>query len=107
MKQLLYELDMLRKQVNDKDIAAFDKLTTVSRNNTVQAIQEYNGKNDESRINSYIISFQTFAYWLVISYFYNLLYPYYNQKQDKWTFFNQNASKIKFRKNILKYTLML
>ncbi|XP_015604453.1 syntaxin-17 [Cephus cinctus] len=41
LKQLLYEMDMLRSQVIDSDIDTFDQLTAFSRNSTIIAIQEY------------------------------------------------------------------
>lgn len=44
LKQLLHDMDILRSQVLDNDIAAFDRLTTQSRTSTIQAIKEYLGK---------------------------------------------------------------
>ena len=44
LKQLLYEMDMLRNQVLDSDIIIFDKLTKKSRINTIAAIDAYLGK---------------------------------------------------------------
>ncbi|XP_014207057.1 syntaxin-17 [Copidosoma floridanum] len=41
LKQLLYEMDTLRAQVQDSDISVFDKLTIKSRTNTMNAIKEY------------------------------------------------------------------
>jgi len=41
LEQLLYEMDTLRAQVQDSDIAKFDKLTTNARDSTVAAIKEY------------------------------------------------------------------
>ncbi|KAJ8674007.1 hypothetical protein QAD02_005269 [Eretmocerus hayati] len=41
LKQLLYEMDTLRNQVMDCDIATFDKLTMKSKTNTLNGIKEY------------------------------------------------------------------
>ncbi|XP_046734307.1 syntaxin-17 [Diprion similis] len=41
LKQLLYEMDVLRGQVQDSDIAKFDQLTAYSRESTMNAIKEY------------------------------------------------------------------
>ncbi|XP_046469927.1 syntaxin-17 [Neodiprion pinetum] len=41
LKQLLYEMDVLRGQVQDSDIAKFDQLTAYSRASTMNAIKEY------------------------------------------------------------------
>ncbi|XP_023289694.1 syntaxin-17 [Orussus abietinus] len=40
LKQLLYEIDMLRSQVLDSDIDKFDKLTATSRQSVITAIEE-------------------------------------------------------------------
>ena len=45
LKQLLYEMDMLRCQVLDRDIFNFDQLTKKARKDTIAAIDEYLGKN--------------------------------------------------------------
>lgn len=44
LEQLLYEMDNLRAQVQDEDIAKFDKLTATARAGTITAIKEYLGK---------------------------------------------------------------
>ncbi|NP_001136347.1 syntaxin 17 [Nasonia vitripennis] len=41
LKQLLHEMDTLRGQVQDSDIATFDKLTMKARTSTLNAIKEY------------------------------------------------------------------
>ncbi|XP_033210971.1 syntaxin-17 isoform X2 [Belonocnema kinseyi] len=41
LKQLVYEMDMLRSQVLDRDIFTFDKLTKKARNDAIAAIGEY------------------------------------------------------------------
>ncbi|XP_048515675.1 syntaxin-17 isoform X2 [Athalia rosae] len=43
LKHLLYEMDVLRGQVQDSDIEKFDKLTAYSRATTMNAIKEYLG----------------------------------------------------------------
>ena len=43
LKQLLYEMDTLRGQVQDSDIVTFDKLTQKARTSTLNAIKEYLG----------------------------------------------------------------
>jgi hypothetical protein len=45
LKQLIHEMDMLRGQVLDSDIAAFDKLIAKSRTSTLDAIKEYLGNS--------------------------------------------------------------
>jgi syntaxin 17 len=44
LKSLLYEMDMLRMQVQDSDLQKFDKLTDQARKNAQDAIKEYVGK---------------------------------------------------------------
>jgi syntaxin 17 len=44
LKSLLYEMDMLRTQVQDSDLQKFDKLTDQARKNAQDAIKEYLGK---------------------------------------------------------------
>jgi syntaxin 17 len=44
MKGLIYEIDMLRSQVQDSDLQKFDSLTEQARKNAQDAIKEYLGK---------------------------------------------------------------
>jgi syntaxin 17 len=44
MKSLIYEIDMLRSQVQDSDLQKFDRLTEQARKNAQDAIKEYLGK---------------------------------------------------------------
>ncbi|XP_067004585.2 syntaxin-17 [Anabrus simplex] len=47
LKALLYEMDMLRNQVQDADLQKFDKLTAVARQNALDAIKEYLDMNPQ------------------------------------------------------------
>jgi syntaxin 17 len=44
LKALIYEMDMLRSQVQDSDLQMFDRLTDQARKNAQDAIEEYLGK---------------------------------------------------------------
>lgn len=44
LKGLIYEIDMLRSQVQDSDLQKFDSLTDQARTNAQDAIKEYLGK---------------------------------------------------------------
>jgi syntaxin 17 len=44
MKGLIYEIDVLRSQVQDSDVQKFDSLTEQARKNAQDAIEEYLGK---------------------------------------------------------------
>lgn len=48
LKQLLHEMDTLRGQVLDRDIATFDKLIAKSRTSLLNAIKEYLGWSNTS-----------------------------------------------------------
>ena len=43
LKALLYEMDMLRNQVQDSDLKKFDECTDSARNAAQDAIKEYLG----------------------------------------------------------------
>lgn len=44
LKALIYEMDMLRSQVQDSDLQKFDTLTDRARINAQDAIKDYLGK---------------------------------------------------------------
>jgi syntaxin 17 len=44
LKALIYEMDMLRSQVQDSDLQKFDRLTYQARKDAQDAIKEYLGK---------------------------------------------------------------
>jgi syntaxin 17 len=44
LKGLIYEIDMLRSQVQDSDLQKFDSLTDQARKDAQDAIKEYLGK---------------------------------------------------------------
>ncbi|PSN29887.1 hypothetical protein C0J52_26363 [Blattella germanica] len=50
LKHLLYEMDVLRNQVQNSDLIDFDKLTDNSRRHAQDAIKEYFGKLDMTMI---------------------------------------------------------
>lgn len=47
LKGLIYEIDMLRSQVQDSDLQKFDNLTDQARKNCQDAIKEYLGKKSK------------------------------------------------------------
>jgi syntaxin 17 len=47
LKGLIYEIDMLRSQVQDSDLQKFDSLTDQARKDAQDAIKEYLGKKSK------------------------------------------------------------